>query len=89
MNHVWCGVDAHSVFAIVCVLRPACCCVVLNQDPYDNRDVFTSLDLCWELLEAFPPEELKQINPELREKFYKRDRRMAYNMSQEEKKAGH
>jgi V-type H+-transporting ATPase subunit B len=48
----------------------------LAQDPYENRDIFTSLNLSWELLEAFPPEELKQIKPDLREQFYKRERRM-------------
>ena len=30
-----------------------------------------------------------QINPELREQFYKRDRRMAFDVSKEEKKSGH
>jgi V-type H+-transporting ATPase subunit B len=60
----------------------------LSQDPYDNRDIFTSLNLSWELLEAFPPEELKQINPGLRDQFYKRDRRMAFKPKEEEKK-GH
>jgi len=48
----------------------------LTQDPYENRDIFQSLNLSWELLEQFPPEELKQIKPDLREQFYKRDRRM-------------
>jgi len=57
----------------------------LSQDPYDNRDVFTSLNLCWELLEAFPPEELKQIKPDLREIFYKRDRRMAFKLPSDAK----
>lgn len=59
----------------------------LAQDPYDNRDVFTSLNMCWDLMEAFPPEELKQIKPDLRDMFYKRDRRMAFEPSKEEKKA--
>jgi len=57
----------------------------LSQDPYDNRDVFQSLNLCWDLLEAFPPEDLKQIKPDLREKFYKRDRRMAFEVNEEKK----
>lgn len=61
----------------------------LSQDPYDNRDVFSSLNLCWDLLEAFPPEDLKQIKPDLRDQFYKRDRRMAFDINKEEKKAGH
>jgi len=60
----------------------------LKQDAYDNRDVFTSLNLCWSLLEAFPPESLKQIPPELRELFYKREHRAAYKeeTKKEEKK---
>mmetsp|Transcript_7880 Transcript_7880/g.9024 ORF Transcript_7880/g.9024 Transcript_7880/m.9024 type:complete len:515 (+) Transcript_7880:27-1571(+) len=48
------------------------------QDPYDNRDVFTSLNMAWDLLEMFPPEDLKQINPGVRDLFFKRDARMAY-----------
>lgn len=58
------------------------------RDPYDNRDVFTSLNLCWDLLEAFPPEDLKQIKPDLRDQFYKREARMAFDPSKSEKK-GH
>jgi V-type H+-transporting ATPase subunit B len=62
----------------------------LSQDPYDNRSVIDSLNLSWELLEQFPPEELKQINPQLRDQFYKRDARMAYKEPTEEKKShGH
>merc|ERR1711871_103910 len=33
----------------------------VKQNPYENRSVFESLDMAWELLEAFPPKELKQI----------------------------
>lgn len=58
----------------------------LSQDAYDNRDVFTSLNMCWDLLETFPPEDLKQITPAIRDKFYKRDARMAYREEDEEKK---
>jgi len=59
----------------------------LSQDPYDNRDVFASLNMCWDLLETFPPEDLKQITPAIRDQFYKRDARMAYkDESKEEKK---
>lgn len=36
-------------------------CIVCFPDPYDNRDIYTSLNIAWELLEAFPPQELKQI----------------------------
>jgi len=58
----------------------------VNQDPYDNRDIFTSLDIAWELLAAFPPQELKHVSkkqkdtdkPKTLEKFYTRDARKAY-----------
>jgi len=53
----------------------------LSQDAYTNRTIFDSLNLAWELLEVFPPEELKQIKPELREQFYKRERRMNFGKS--------
>jgi V-type H+-transporting ATPase subunit B len=49
----------------------------VTQDPYDNRDIFTSLNLAWELLEAFPPNELKHV-PKSLSQFYPRDKRMAY-----------
>jgi len=58
----------------------------LSQDPYDNRDIFTSLNMAWELLEAFPPEALKQIKPELRDQFYKRERRMNFGKESKEGK---
>jgi V-type H+-transporting ATPase subunit B len=50
----------------------------LSQDPYDNRDIFTSLNMAWELLETFPPQDLSKISPAIRDQFYKRDRRMAF-----------
>lgn len=49
-----------------------CVCVVAFLDPYDNRDIFISLNKAWELLEQFPKEELKQIEMKLREKYYAR-----------------
>jgi len=61
----------------------------LSQDPYDNRDVFSSLNLCWDLLEAFPPEDLKQIKPDLRDQFYKREARLAFDPSKSEKPKHH
>jgi len=33
----------------------------LSQGPYDNRDIFSSLDIAWELLRTFPREMLKKI----------------------------
>jgi len=61
----------------------------LSQDAYENRDIFSSLNLCWELLESFPPESLKQIKPELRELFYKREKRMAYREGMEKEGKEH
>jgi len=45
----------------------------LAQDPYDNRDIFTSLDKAWDLLRVFPIEGLKQITPDIRNMFYERE----------------
>lgn len=50
----------------------------VTQDPYENRDIYASLNLAWELLEAFPPKDLKQIQGKTKDKFYKRDKRMEY-----------
>jgi len=65
----------------------------LKQDQYDNRDVFSSLNKAWELLDQFPLEDLKQIKPDLRAIFYNRESRMKYeqdrksgNLPKEEKK---
>eukprot|EP00808_Paulinella_micropora_P031645 g73354.t1 len=67
----------------------------LNQDPYDNRDIFDSLNLCWDLLETFPPESLKQIPEAIVNQFYKREHRMQFEEARkagklpQEKKHGH
>jgi len=50
----------------------------LSQDPYDKRDIFTSLDMAWDLLRQFPPDSLKQITPEIRNMFYNRDNALKY-----------
>lgn len=57
----------------------------LSQDPYDNRDIFTSLNMCWDLLELFPPEDLKQISPNIRELYYKRAKRLKQEDDDERK----
>merc|ERR1711862_276447 len=44
----------------------------LSQGPYENRDIFTSLDIAWELLRIFPPELLKKIPAKLKDKYYDR-----------------
>merc|ERR1711935_970796 len=45
----------------------------LSQGPYENRDVFTSLDIAWTLLRIFPQELLKKIPQKIKEQFYDRD----------------
>merc|ERR1712070_479799 len=45
----------------------------LAQGPYENRDIFTSLDIAWELLRIFQPELLKKIPAKLKDKYYDRD----------------
>ena len=42
----------------------------INQGPYDVRTVFQSLDSAWDLLRAFPPENLKNIEKKNIEEFY-------------------
>eukprot|EP00347_Sterkiella_histriomuscorum_P005342 403356979 len=44
----------------------------LRQGPYDDREIFKSLDMAWSLLRLFPEKMLKKINPKNLEKFYKR-----------------
>ncbi len=44
----------------------------LRQGPYDQRDIFRSLDICWDLLRLFPDKLLKKINPSNLDKFYRR-----------------
>merc|ERR1712070_796215 len=45
----------------------------LAQGPYENRDIFTSLDIAWELLRIFQPELLKKIPAKLKDKYYNRE----------------
>jgi V-type H+-transporting ATPase subunit B len=44
----------------------------LTQGAYENRTIFDSLDIAWNLLRTFPPEMLKQITPKIRSEFYAR-----------------
>jgi V-type H+-transporting ATPase subunit B len=52
------------------------------QDAYKKRDVFDSLAIAWTLLERFDPEELKQINKDLKFLFYPRQHRDQWNRAQ-------
>eukprot|EP00036_Acanthoecidae_sp_10tr_P002168 CAMPEP_0182931344 /NCGR_PEP_ID=MMETSP0105_2-20130417/28082_1 /TAXON_ID=81532 ORGANISM="Acanthoeca-like sp., Strain 10tr" /NCGR_SAMPLE_ID=MMETSP0105_2 /ASSEMBLY_ACC=CAM_ASM_000205 /LENGTH=520 /DNA_ID=CAMNT_0025069765 /DNA_START=17 /DNA_END=1579 /DNA_ORIENTATION=+ len=45
----------------------------INQGMYENRSIFESLELGWQLLRLFPKEMLKRIKPEILEQYYARD----------------
>merc|ERR1712005_93945 len=45
----------------------------IAQGPYENRDIFTSLDIAWDLLRIFQPELLKKIPQKIRDGFYDRE----------------
>merc|ERR1712064_259435 len=45
----------------------------LAQGPYENRDIFTSLDITWTLLRIFPQELLKEIPQKIKDQFYDRE----------------
>lgn len=44
----------------------------ISQGPYQNRSVFESLDLAWDLLRTFPQNLLGKIDHKLRDKYYPR-----------------
>merc|ERR1711974_399981 len=39
----------------------------LAQGPYENREIFTSLDIAWELLRIFQPDLLKKIPAKMKD----------------------
>merc|ERR1712019_251127 len=45
----------------------------LTQGPYENRDVFISLDIAWTLLRIFPQELPKKIPQKIKDQFYDRE----------------
>merc|ERR1711948_249428 len=45
----------------------------IAQGPYENRDIFASLDVAWTLLRIFPQELLKKIPQKLKDQFYDRE----------------
>jgi V-type H+-transporting ATPase subunit B len=45
----------------------------ISQDRYENRNIFDSLDLAWELLRRFPKDDLTKISPEIRDKYLPRE----------------
>eukprot|EP01118_Nematostelium_gracile_P002263 TRINITY_DN12501_c0_g1_i1.p1 TRINITY_DN12501_c0_g1~~TRINITY_DN12501_c0_g1_i1.p1 ORF type:complete len:495 (-),score=152.96 TRINITY_DN12501_c0_g1_i1:546-2030(-) len=46
----------------------------LSQGYYESRDIFTSLDIGWQLLRTFPREMLGRITKQTLDDFYNRDR---------------
>merc|ERR1712097_128427 len=46
----------------------------LSQGAYENRDIFTSLDIAWELLRIFQPELLKKIPQKIKDAYYDREK---------------
>ena len=45
----------------------------IQQGPYENRDVFTTLDVAWELLRIFPEDLLKKLPAKIKKEYYPRD----------------
>ena len=48
---------------------------IIAQGNYENRTVFESLDIGWQLLRIFPKEMLKRIPASVLAEFYPRDAR--------------
>jgi len=48
----------------------------INQGSYENRTIFDSLEIGWQLLRLFPKEMLKRISPKILEQYYARDSNM-------------
>jgi V/A-type H+-transporting ATPase subunit B len=44
----------------------------VQQGPYENRDIETTLELSWDLLSILPDEELKRVKKEHMAKYLKR-----------------
>merc|ERR1711896_14070 len=49
----------------------------VNQGAYENRTIFDSLDIAWELLRIFPEDLLKKIPKKVKDEFYPRDKEIA------------
>jgi V-type H+-transporting ATPase subunit B len=45
----------------------------ISQDRYENRSIFDSIDMAWELLRKFPKEELSKIKKEILEEYFPRE----------------
>merc|ERR1712085_113803 len=49
----------------------------VQQGPYEERDIFSSLDIAWELLRIFPEDMLKKLPAKVKAEFYPRHREVA------------
>jgi len=47
----------------------------VNQDYYENRTIFQSLDKAWDLLSLFKKDKLSKINSKIKDQFYMRSNR--------------
>ena len=45
----------------------------VQQGQLEMRDIFTSLDIAWELLRIFPEDMLKKLPKKIKDQFYSRD----------------
>ena len=61
----------------------------ISQGPYQNRSIFESLDLAWELLRTFSPAMLNKIDPRTKEKYYPRGQNEGRPKYVEPKAHGH
>merc|ERR1712061_72133 len=57
----------------------------VQQGPYEMRDIFSSLDLAWELLRIFPREDLKKCSAKILNQWYTRNDAMMYELKDQEK----
>lgn len=46
----------------------------ISQGMYENRTIFDSLDIAWELLRIFPEDMLKKVPKKFKDEFYPRDK---------------
>jgi V-type H+-transporting ATPase subunit B len=61
----------------------------VSQGPYENRDIFTSLDKAWGLLRTFPPHMLKKIDDKIIDMFYHRKADQSSSSEAKEQHAAH
>lgn len=62
-----------SLSVMSCDLDEVLSYVSISLGPYDNRTVFETLDIGWQLLRIFPKEMLKRIPQSTLAEFYPRE----------------